>query len=253
MTPYRYCEPFLKLLNTILLSDSNIRIFSNHDLIPSSLDDEKIKNRYIKYKIKYTLKLSLEYNSIEINYNLYKKYIRFPIYISKEVAKEAGIYSNYGKIGVQMRLGDKCINKLCNIPKKYIHQIEKDINSFKINNFIIQCITDSESNISAFFNYTIKYFKRSIKPWHSGYISKKMYKKEYILKLIGDLFFFSTSQFFLITPYSSYGLMGLYLGAVVERRIKPFRIIGYDNLSLIYDIFKHVDLKFRCNRRNSFA
>lgn len=229
-------------------------IFSHHDIVHSSLFDNFIINRYINHKlIRYTKNLSYQSKSIEINYILYNKYISFPKYIVDSVNKYTFQMRNEYKIGLQMRLGDDCILGNCKIKKGFIREIKKELDIFNRSNYILFCISDSNKNISRYFNHSVFIFKSQIKPWHSGKISNVKYKKQQIEKLIGDIIFFSTSQVFLISPYSTYGLLGFHLGAFSNKIIKSHKIIG-SNKNNIYDIFKLVDVnnKIYRNCRNHF-
>lgn len=148
-----------------------------------------------------------------------------------------------------MRLGDNCIFRTCKIKKHYVEKIENELNKLNRSRYIILCISDSDKNISQYFNHSVYIFKNNIKPWHSRKISKTKYGKHYIEKLIGDIIFFSSSESFLISPYSTYGLLGFHIGAFYNTKIKPYRIIGSNNNYSIYDIFKNVDLKSKCVKK----
>lgn len=247
LTPYKYCEPYLTTFKYIVNINKNVKMFSHHDLIPSSLYDKYIMKKYINHKlIINTVGLSLESKSIEINYILYNQYISFPKYIVHSVSKYITKFKNEYKIGLQLRFGDRCIYNNCAINNVLIKKVLKELNDFNRSKYIIFYISDSYKNISSYFNQSVYSFKKNIKPWHSKNVSKTKYGKNLIQKLIGDIIFYSASQTFLISPYSTYGLLAFHLGALSSGIIKPYRILGSNLDDSIYNIFEKVDLKSKC-------
>lgn len=232
---FEYCISTCEMFKNVISYNNSIRVRSCHDVVPSMLKCRIFTKGLIRNGFLNDIyDEDIFKQTIEINNLIFNKYI-----ILKKVEKSKAYYfiskiKPVCSIGLHIRYDDICINNnRCNISKSIIDgyvNIINDIDPTKQCNIYIASsniyIIKSLKNIVG--SRVIEYLHR-ISPSHSGIesdLKKDNNKNDKIRKIIGDIYFLSNSDRFILSSLSTFSLLIYYIGSkFLNGTIKPVIIV----------------------------
>lgn len=243
-TFYSYCLNPVDMINRIINSNIySISITSIHDIVPSIIKAKKyFKILKLLHFIKCSNRHNINYQILEVNYNLYRKY--FPFHnrhkiIGNSIVK---LYKSKNKVGVHVRLNDKCI-KSCSIDKRIIFKII-NISNKLCNKHCFIFLSSFNKNFTQLFmnlNKNTYTFNSTYNIKHSLYYNT--FNQIDIDKIVLDIYLTSKCDYLLLSGYSTFSLLILYKGFYKDYTTCNSKYFKFWNNGELYD---HLD-KFRKN------
>lgn len=241
-TFYKYCLSPEDMIYKIVKSHySSIATQSIHDFVPAIIKSKKFyKELRIKKFIKCSNRSNLIGQIIEVNYLLYNKY--FPFYkrhikIGNNILH---LYKSYIKIGVHVRMNDKCL-KSCIVNVENIHRIMNISKKYCQTKFIVLLSSFDRSFNKLFYALYKNVYSYNITS-EIKHSAKSLNITQYdIDKTILDMLLTSNSDILLLNGLSTYSLFILYKGYYSNYNMckpKPFKFWNNG------EVFDHLD-RFR--------
>lgn len=264
---FEYCTSACDMYKNIINYNKSVKIRSCHDIIPSMLKCNIFTKDLIKNGFLNNLHHSdILKQTVEINNLIFTKYIIFKkvekIKVNYFVSKIKSVCS----VAIHIRYDDICMNdKICNISSTMMNGYINLIKEIKKCNIHL-----ASSNIKLIKLLKMKFGSRiieylpGIKPAHSNEILTYHHKNksnsisDKIRKIIGDIYFLSNSDRFILSSLSTFSLMIYYIGAKnLNGSIKPMKIISSDNGKIdklqIYDHLNYFAHRKRMCKPSPFS
>lgn len=193
------------------------------------------------YKAKY---YDYQYQYLEVNKNIYTRYILFKNKYVKNINLFIKKLSNIkNTIGIHYRMTDNCFNSDCRVDEKVINNFYYNIKKVYKQNISVIFISTINNKIAKSIAKGFKYIQYlpSVKPIHIEKIKRNITSKE-ISKIIGDIILIASAKYLILSSGSTYSGLILSIGGLDSKgKKKEFKLYNKNgiNVNIAYiDFFK---------------
>lgn len=263
---FEYCISVCEMYKSIINYNKSIRIKTCHDIIPSMLKckiytKDLMKNGFLNN----IYKSDILKQTTEINNLIFTKYIILKKVESIKVNYYLSKVKSVCSVALHIRYNDKCMkNNICNISYSLISRYINIINTIDLAKECNIYLASSNLHINELLKRSIGLriieYLPGINPSHSGVFShtNKSNQNVEIKKIIGDIYFLSKADRFILSNLSTFSLLIYYIGAkYLNGSIKPMIIINteigkIDKLQ-IYDHINYYGYRKRLCKSSPFS
>lgn len=236
-TSNKLCKSSCKLYRHFMQSHLKyLKFVTVVDIVPSVVGCKEyffhFKNYGLIHKAKY---YDYQYQYLEINKNIYSKYIIFKrIYVEKINQYIKNSINIENTIGIHYRMNDNCFNRECSINKNIENRFFINLKSMYKQNSSIILISTLNNKIAKEISNGYKYLQYMplVKPIHLSKTKKNITNDE-ISKIIGDILLIASAKHLILSAGSTFSGLILSIGGIDSNgKKKKFDLYDSNGISI---------------------